>query len=278
MERRSGRPSHDGAAMFVFFFFQAEDGIRDYKVTGVQTCALPICMEAAGQPLRPDPAHPFRQRGSRQGDIVNSQIWHTGRPVDNSPLPGYAAYALAQQKRQPMIYVGGNDGMLHGFSATDGSEKIAYIPRGVISGLARLSDLDYDTRHRYFVDGSAMSGDINSGSHASPQWRTVLAGMPGAGAKGYFVLDITHPERSEEHTSELQSPCNLVCRLLLEKKNPHPTHSPAPTPTSPPPPPPPPPLPFARRPTSPPTTPPPRPHTPLPPQHHHPPLMPTHIS
>src|SRR2546426_2429241 len=27
-----------------------------------------------------------------------------------------------------------------------------------------------------------------------------------------------HSERSEEHTSELQSPCNLVCRLLLEKK------------------------------------------------------------
>src|SRR5256885_9967063 len=27
--------------------------------------------------------------------------------------------------------------------------------------------------------------------------------------------------RSEEHTSELQSPCNLVCRLLLEKKNEH---------------------------------------------------------
>src|SRR5256885_7685519 len=41
--------------------------------------------------------------------------------------------------------------------------------------------------------------------------------------------------RSEEHTSELQSPCNLVCRLLLEKKNrpdafqqPHPRHSSAP--------------------------------------------------
>src|SRR2546426_2575301 len=28
-----------------------------------------------------------------------------------------------------------------------------------------------------------------------------------------------HYHRSEEHTSELQSPCNLVCRLLLEKKN-----------------------------------------------------------
>ena len=28
----------------MFFFFQAEDGIRDYDVTGVQTCALPICI------------------------------------------------------------------------------------------------------------------------------------------------------------------------------------------------------------------------------------------
>src|SRR5256885_6325639 len=30
-------------SLYFFFFFQAEDGIRDYKVTGVQTCALPIC-------------------------------------------------------------------------------------------------------------------------------------------------------------------------------------------------------------------------------------------
>src|SRR5256885_11796310 len=30
---------------------------------------------------------------------------------------------------------------------------------------------------------------------------------------------LAHRARSEEHTSELQSPCNLVCRLLLEKKN-----------------------------------------------------------
>src|SRR5690606_41052075 len=28
----------------LFFFFQAEDGIRDFHVTGVQTCALPICI------------------------------------------------------------------------------------------------------------------------------------------------------------------------------------------------------------------------------------------
>src|SRR5690606_40517608 len=32
----------------VFFFFQAEDGIRDFHVTRVQTCALPICPDADG--------------------------------------------------------------------------------------------------------------------------------------------------------------------------------------------------------------------------------------
>ena len=32
--------------MFLFFFFQAEDGIRDHCVTGVQTCALPICQKS----------------------------------------------------------------------------------------------------------------------------------------------------------------------------------------------------------------------------------------
>src|SRR2546426_7319567 len=36
-------------------------------------------------------------------------------------------------------------------------------------------------------------------------------------AAGY-VRHVHEPVRSEEHTSELQSPCNLVCRLLLEKK------------------------------------------------------------
>src|SRR5256885_5745190 len=38
------------------------------------------------------------------------------------------------------------------------------------------------------------------------------------GTGDYKRLDHVEPFRSEEHTSELQSPCNLVCRLLLEKK------------------------------------------------------------
>src|SRR2546426_3908379 len=40
------------------------------------------------------------------------------------------------------------------------------------------------------------------------------------GAEGAEPRGALAPARSEEHTSELQSPCNLVCRLLLEKKKP----------------------------------------------------------
>src|SRR5438876_6456773 len=36
--------------LFFFFFFQAEDGIRDGRVTGVQTCALPICYSIRAMP------------------------------------------------------------------------------------------------------------------------------------------------------------------------------------------------------------------------------------
>src|SRR3989454_12231350 len=39
-----------------FFFFQAEDGIRDYKATGVQTCALPILLRAFRRPWEDAPS------------------------------------------------------------------------------------------------------------------------------------------------------------------------------------------------------------------------------
>src|ERR1022692_1603868 len=44
------------AYLIFFFFFQAEDGIRDYKVTGVQTCALPIYTRDVA------PAYQFRYK------------------------------------------------------------------------------------------------------------------------------------------------------------------------------------------------------------------------
>src|SRR5256885_9892215 len=47
-----------------------------------------------------------------------------------------------------------------------------------------------------------------------------LALESATGDRRAYSISKPHP-RSEEHTSELQSPCNLVCRLLLEKKKIH---------------------------------------------------------
>ncbi len=146
-------------------------------------------------------AKPFRERKSRQGDIVNSEIWYTGSPISSYSLSGYGSFASTYQARTPMLYVGGNDGMLHGFSAADGTEKLAYVPRGVIANLKNLSEPTYN--HQYFVDGSPMTGDVKRTS----AWATLLVGSLGAGGKGYFVLDVTDPVGFAT-----ASPGNLVLR------------------------------------------------------------------
>ena len=146
----------------------------------------------------------FRNRTSRQGDIINSNVWYVGTPVSNYSLPGYTKFVRQNtvDQRPPMIYVGGNDGMLHGFAANDGTEKIAYVPRAVYPNLARLTWPSFDDNHRYFVDGSPMTGDINIGTSETPNWRTMLLGTLGAGGKGYFVLDVTDPRSFKENNSK----------------------------------------------------------------------------
>src|ERR1022692_929505 len=54
----------------LFFFFQAEDGIRDYKVTGVQTCALPI----VGRGKSEVPVEWLKQEWRKRGLLKNIQI------------------------------------------------------------------------------------------------------------------------------------------------------------------------------------------------------------
>src|SRR5256885_2862130 len=49
-------------------------------------------------------------------------------------------------------------------------------------------------------------------------WRGNSGGATGATRDSCTASPISASSRSEEHTFELQSPCNLVCRLLLEKK------------------------------------------------------------
>src|SRR5256885_13089497 len=88
------QPSTVGSLVHVDFFFQAEDGIRDYKVTGVQTCALPILTRSLAKSIeraairelhsigatvrrtssRPTRASKCRRRGdSRRGAIQGNR-------------------------------------------------------------------------------------------------------------------------------------------------------------------------------------------------------------
>src|SRR2546426_3618870 len=60
-------------------------------------------------------------------------------------------------------------------------------------------------------------------------WAVGGAGWGAPGAERDRAAAVERAVRSEEHTSELQSPCNLVCRLLLEKKKNKNATNPAPT-------------------------------------------------
>src|SRR5256885_5656524 len=66
------------------------------------------------------------------------------------------------------------------------------------------------------VETSNKAQLMNSRTHRLFAWIWALAKT--LSGIGLFCLAANQNNRSEEHTSELQSPCNLVCRLLLEKK------------------------------------------------------------
>src|SRR5256885_11673128 len=69
--------------------------------------------------------------------------------------------------------------------------------------------------------GTAADGQQVDGRHLSRRLARgdrLVVGTP-AQSVPLLVDCHRHHARSEEHTSELQSPCNPVCRLLLEKKN-----------------------------------------------------------
>ena len=146
-------------------------------------------------------ARNLRVRDSRLGDIVHSSAVHVGAPEQNwperTPFPAstpYSDFKLAQKNRQPMVYVGANDGMLHGFSATNGEERFAYIPASLFasattnSGLHYLSQANY--QHRYYVDATPAVSD----AWFNNRWNTVLVGGLRGGGKGLYALNITEPD------------------------------------------------------------------------------------
>lgn len=138
----------------------------------------------------------FRTRAGPLGDIVNgAPVYVKQSPMSLSDA-GYTAFAGT--KRPGVLYVGANDGMLHAIKvvdkdnvadATSGTELWAYVPSMVMSNMYMLADANYESNHRFFVDGAPVVGDVYDGT----KWRTILVGGLGKGGKGYYALDITDP-------------------------------------------------------------------------------------
>src|SRR3989441_11069935 len=147
-----------------FFFFQAEDGIRDKLVTGVQTCALPISDQIfqfrVGQHVGPLQQNPFVAANVRRGD-------------DSFLLDQFGEFLRCALEANSL---GHRAQTQHGKNLPSHFEAEFLPPLQI---LLRV------------WEGKTEAAD---------------------------ELHIHVANRSEEHTSELQSLAYLVCRLLLEKK------------------------------------------------------------
>lgn len=135
----------------------------------------------------------FRTRSSVLGDIINSSPILVKTPQANFINPSYLAFKNTYANRNPIIYVGANDGMLHGINANTGKEVLAYVPNAVFNNLNQLTNPNYS--HRYYVDGSPNASDVQ---YANSSWHTVVASGMGAGAQGIFALDVTNPNNFTE--------------------------------------------------------------------------------
>src|SRR2546426_1017298 len=117
--------------MYFFFFFQAEDGIRDYKVTGVQTCALPICTYE---------------------EVIAGVDWvtanHQSPAVANMSLGGGHSGALTDAVPNPV-----GAGVFYGVAAGTGSDDACYsspasTPAATTVGATDESDIEADFSNR----------------------------------------------------------------------------------------------------------------------------------
>lgn len=134
----------------------------------------------------------FRDRTGVLGDIIHSGPAYAGTPSFSYSFNNYASFRTANLNRTPMVYVGANDGMLHGFDAVTGVERMAYVPGAIYNRLGRLTDTTYS--HRYYVDGTPTVGDV----YVNGAWRTMLVGSLRGGGQGIFALDVTDPSAFSE--------------------------------------------------------------------------------
>ena len=164
----------------------------------------------------------FRPRLSVLGAIIDSAAVYEGgpsagwqdiypqgsaeyaaaNPTGPSPPPAatYSAFLGQYLFRDPMVYVGANDGMLHAFTAgitaTDGGKEAwAYVPHALYANGA-LDQISNPANNGLVatVDDSPFVQDVfikRPSLGSAPQWRTMLVGSLRLGGRGIFALDVT---------------------------------------------------------------------------------------
>src|SRR3989449_5786102 len=195
--------------MGLFFFFQAEDGIRDVAVTGVQTCALPIYLQELGLgahylcPALP----PLASGAIAEAERIMQP--HRGASICfvGSSLGGFYATYLAERHGAKAVLLNPAIDPHVGLRAYLGPQRNLHTGASYELSEAHLREwrnfyTERITPQRYLLL-------VETGDEVL-DYRNAVARYAGA--------EQVVTQRSEEHTSELQSRLHLVCRLLLEKK------------------------------------------------------------
>jgi type IV pilus assembly protein PilY1 len=150
----------------------------------------------------------YRARDSKLGDFINStptlikgnvdlayenlDVSHVGETVSSVKSNRYRTFYTDKAARDGVLFIGGNDGMLHAFNDTNGVEKFAYVPKAVLPNIHKLAAMDYGSStgpnyHQFFVDGPLVESDAFFGGG----WKNVLVGTTGAGARAIFAMNVT---------------------------------------------------------------------------------------
>lgn len=136
------------------------------------------------------------RNGKYLGPIIHSAPQYMGTTMEPYPdlieSTAYSTFKPFKSSRTPMVFAGGNDGMLHGFNANTGNETFAYIPGFLSNNLSALAETSFS--YKPYVDATPVIRDVFVSKSPSPAaWRTYLVGGVRTGGKGVYVLDVTSP-------------------------------------------------------------------------------------
>ena len=125
------------------------------------------------------------EREWKLGDIFHASPVLVTPPITPSTDASYMAFRDAQKYRPTILLTAANDGMLHAFQESDGTELWGFIPPDQLSRLNLLTQIF--AAHPFFADSSPVVADVKIGGN----WKTIAVFGERRGGRNYFALDVT---------------------------------------------------------------------------------------